>query len=137
MKLISILIVLAIFSPVIVHSSSFEEEGIETHIGAGGALFAPFHFRKFSFGYSLSLTMRPSYARYLYDELERWNLGMTLQSQFQYISDQYSFKDICLTVRYYCITSKCSVNSRMNFIHQKIKTMLIHFNFYCIFTVYW
>lgn len=95
------IIVAVIILPVSALSFAFPENGLETHIGAGGSLYAPFHFRKFSFGYSISLTMRPVYAKYLCDELESWNLGMTVQSQVQYLTDRYSFKDVCFTLRYY------------------------------------
>jgi hypothetical protein len=83
------------------HSATFEGEEIETHIGGGGVFYVPIHHKAVGFGYGFSLTMRPSYARYLFDELERWHFGISIQSQVQQITENDAFRDYCFTLRYY------------------------------------
>ncbi len=82
-------------------ASSFDTGGLETHIGVNSAVFVPWHHRTVAYGYGFSLVMRPSYAKYLFDQLEQWNLGLALQSTSQHVSDGFIFRDTIASLRYY------------------------------------
>ena len=99
--LIITLFILTISFSDAVRSEIFTREGIETHVSAGGALFAPWNIGSVGYGYDIGLVLRPSYARYLYDELEKWNLGIAIRASVQEIPSGNAFNDAYLTLRYY------------------------------------
>jgi len=96
-----IILLLIISFPSSVLGFGWESEYIETHIGFGPSVYAPIHCRTIGYGYNLSLVMRPSYARYLFDELEKLNLGISIQSSNQYINDENAYRDVCFSIRHY------------------------------------
>ncbi|MBD3178304.1 MAG: hypothetical protein GF417_01150 [Candidatus Latescibacteria bacterium] len=101
MRIKVLLMIVMVMAPGPAYALGNREDRIDTHIGAGVSLYAPFHIRTISEGYNLYLVMRPSYSRYMYDELEKFNLGMVINSSSQKIKDQYSFTDVVFLLRYY------------------------------------
>lgn len=97
----TLLIILMIVIPASAAGIGDREDRIDTHAGVGVSLFAPFHIRTISEGYNLYLVMRPSYSRYMFDELERFNLGLVINSSNQRIKENYSFSDVVFLLRYY------------------------------------
>ncbi|MBU8922761.1 MAG: hypothetical protein KOO63_13160 [Bacteroidales bacterium] len=100
-RLIIIAVIIILFPFVNTHALSFPEGGLETHIGGNTGIYAPWHHKTIAYGYGLSLVMRPSYAKYMYDELERFNLGLAILSTTQYVSEGFAFRDVALSLRYY------------------------------------
>jgi hypothetical protein len=96
-----LVILLAVLIPLPAAGVGRREAHIDTHIGAGVSLYAPFHIRTISEGYNLYLVMRPSYARYMYDELEKFNLGLAVNSSNHWIKGEFSFNDLVVMLRYY------------------------------------
>jgi len=96
-----IISVLLVLLPEALFCSSFDDTGHEIHIGVGGSVYMPIHYSALSAGYSIYVTLRPPYAGYLYEELERYNLGLSWQSITQYIDNSAAFYDVCITLRYY------------------------------------
>lgn len=115
-KIIIISAAVCLLVPSHAASYGFGNGGVETHVGGGSALFAPWHHRTIGFGYDLSVVMRPSYARYLFDELEKWNLGLAILSTNQRINSQTSFRDVSLSVRYYTNRGKFGPHWQSGFI---------------------
>lgn len=105
-----------IIIPSSIVASPFESNGVETHIGVNTAIFLPWHHNGIGYGYGFSLVMRPSYARYLYDELEKWNFGIALQSTSQYIAEGFGYSDLCLSLRYYFNRERSDVGWESGFI---------------------
>jgi len=101
MKKILLIAVLFTIIPLSAGAEPFETDGVETHIGVNTGLFLPWHHNGIGYGYGFNLVMRPSSAKYLYDELEQLNLGIAIQSTSQYVAEGFAFSDLILSVRYY------------------------------------
>jgi len=66
-------------SPAFSSISLFESQDttrIETHLGAGALIYYPMYFEQPYVGYQLYWTMRPSAVKYIFEALERHNVGL-------------------------------------------------------------
>ncbi|MBN1164339.1 MAG: hypothetical protein JXB45_07155 [Candidatus Krumholzibacteriota bacterium] len=101
MKYLSFVIIGIIIFPGMAETAGWGEEGVETHLSVGYAFYAPWNLADVGYGYDLGLVMRPPYAKYLWDELEKWNLGFAVLSSIKDIPRDNAFRDVCFSLRHY------------------------------------
>jgi hypothetical protein len=66
---------------------------IESHLGAGALVYYPMYFEQPYVGYQLYWTMRPSAARYIFEALERHNVGLEVNLAILKMTEMKGFVD--------------------------------------------
>ncbi len=83
-------------SPAFSSVSLFESQDttrIETHLGAGALVYYPMYFEQPYVGYQLYWTLRPSAAKYIFEALERHNIGLEVNLAILKMTETRGFVD--------------------------------------------
>ena len=74
---------------------------IHSHAGIGVMPFYPIYFDRPHIGIEVYATMRPSFAKYFYPELEKHNIGIHLNFSYLEMKENFGFYELDLVFRKY------------------------------------